>query len=1612
MANYTISAKLTGDATSLEKSFARAQESLRKIKQEFDKLNGMKAEPTVDADTERANRKVSAVESKAEALNKIKSRLVVDADTDQADKKIVRFRGSFNSLRALNANPTINPDTKEATNKMARLRTMINEFKNKVFNFTVNGNTSKAQKSLSNLNAKLREQRASLASISSELTTVIAGYVSLQSAAGAIKIVDQYAQIESRLNMVNDGLQTTEELQAMILASANESRTSYADMANLVSRVAMNAKEAFSSNAEAVEFAEALNKQFVIAGASAEEISSATLQLTQGLGSGVLRGEELNAVFESAPNIIQSIADYLDVPIGKIREMAADGQLTADVVKNAVLASADEIDAKFGGMSVTFGQLWTVFKNNAASAFDGVMESMTKLSSSEGMMTIVNNASESLKGLADSIKPVIDSLFAALNNPETIDTISTLIDGLIRMSPAIAGIGASIPIISGLSGAIDGISTAGSVLNGVFGGSGTPISSFIDGLQGVKAEAPNIKSSLTDLRMNFGVFGDLTKSSFADFAPDTTNALSEMAASIKSGGGVVKTTFTNVFTGFKDASSALLSTIGSGIGRIIPNSIKNLGTGISSAFGTVAPNFASGLSSLSGSIRKFAPMFMSAFGSLFAFGSIAGLVVAGFGILQTQFGTEINTFLSYLSSDEIKEKITNFGNSIQTALLGDDNSTGLIQRGVRIITNLLTGIASMLPTLLTVGVQIISSLITGIAQQLPTLIPAAVQVVTSFIAGLAGNIGLIISTGLQLILGLVQGLINAIPVIIDSLPQIISSFINGLIEYLPQIIQLGIQLIVALTVGLIQAIPQIIEALPEIVSAIWDGLKSIDWKSLGHDILTGILDGLCQIGNAVWNAVKSVGSSILDGFKNFFGIHSPSTLMRDAIGIMLTRGIGEGAVKGIKYAVNAVNKVGNSIMDTASAISAQINVATTPMAMPAQAANTSQSPVAANVQVPVATSSLQVSEQSADLTSGILSQYSTLEASATSIWQTMSNNIKGIAEQNSVDTVSKFSAQSNSLTAILTDLQSNAVSIWTNTEINIRTIIERIKNNAIAQFQNMVTSLVATMNTLPPQMRTIGSRAMSELAGGINASRGGPLNEASSLVTDLLNVFIEGLGIHSPSRKMAWIGEMMAAGLIKGLNRDQINSFVMGIIDRMETSFANGKMDVWKTVSTLQDNTPSLVAKLGVDPDQAAALMYPLIGTRGELTSVFGYRSPESTNFVGSTNHGGIDLAAPTGTPIAAVSGGVVTLAGWNGGYGNCVIVDHGNGFESLYGHMSSIAVSAGQSVMAGQTLGGVGSTGNSTGPHLHLSMYQNGAAVDPLPYIEGSQVMAGNSLAGSLMAAYNAWKYGVGTDMGGSGGSLDTWLTQALALTGQSMSYLPALHYIAMMESGGDPNAINLWDSNAAAGHPSKGLMQTIDSTFAAYAMPGMTDIWNPVHNAVAAIRYMIDRYGSIANHPGLGSGGYVGYAVGSSYIPQDMWAMIHKGEAIIPADEVRMLNKMMNPSNPYKNSGGSILDTLGLQMPIMNMRHNTPKRVDSGFGGLFDSIMQTVNYTKGRENSNPWDEFDDITSRRSRKQQPINIEVVSVMDGREVGRGSAQYVDETLTYQQRRKNRLGGKI
>lgn len=184
---------------------------------------------------------------------------------------------------------------------------------------------------------------------------------------------DQITGATARIDMMNDGLQTTGELQDMIFQSAMRARGSYIETMGFVSKLGTLAGNAFSSSAEIVRFAELINKQMAISGTTTWEAQGAMLQLTQGLASGTLRGEELNSVLEQTPMIAQTIANYLGVSVGEMRNMAAEGLITSEVVKNAMFAAADEIDAKFEEMPYTWGQVFTLAQNIAIRALNPLL---------------------------------------------------------------------------------------------------------------------------------------------------------------------------------------------------------------------------------------------------------------------------------------------------------------------------------------------------------------------------------------------------------------------------------------------------------------------------------------------------------------------------------------------------------------------------------------------------------------------------------------------------------------------------------------------------------------------------------------------------------------------------------------------------------------------------------------------------------------------------------------------------------------------------------------------------------------------------------------------------------------------------------------------------------------------------------------------------------------------------------------------------------------------------------------------------------------------------------------------------------------------------------------
>lgn len=215
--------------------------------------------------------------------------------------------------------------------------------------------------------------------LTNSIKNIAGAWIGMQGLKALVNMSDQITSTTARLDMMNDGLQTTAELNDMIFESANRSRGAYMETANLVTQLGTIAGDAFGSSQEIVAFAEQLNKQLVISGANGASASAALFQLEQALASGVLRGEELNSVLEQAPVIAHTIADYLGVSMGELRDLGSQGALTAEVVKNAMFAAADETNAKFAEMPMTWSQVFAVFGNYAIQALQPLLTALSWL---------------------------------------------------------------------------------------------------------------------------------------------------------------------------------------------------------------------------------------------------------------------------------------------------------------------------------------------------------------------------------------------------------------------------------------------------------------------------------------------------------------------------------------------------------------------------------------------------------------------------------------------------------------------------------------------------------------------------------------------------------------------------------------------------------------------------------------------------------------------------------------------------------------------------------------------------------------------------------------------------------------------------------------------------------------------------------------------------------------------------------------------------------------------------------------------------------------------------------------------------------------------------------
>lgn len=258
----------------------------------------------------------------------------------------------------------------------------------------------RARRSQEAFNNETKRGRGEAEGLLGTIKKYAGAYVGIRMVGNAVTLADEVTQNSARLNMIVDDGGSVKELENKIFRSAQRSRGSYLDTADAVAKMSLRAGNVFTSNDETIAFVELLNKQFTIAGTSQQEMASATLQLTQALGSGVLRGEEFNAVFEAAPNIMQTVADYMGVPIGQLRNMAAEGQITSEVIKNAMFAASGEIEERFNDMPKTFADIWSSVKNQAIMSFQPILEKMREIANGERFQAFINDLVNLLNGLA------------------------------------------------------------------------------------------------------------------------------------------------------------------------------------------------------------------------------------------------------------------------------------------------------------------------------------------------------------------------------------------------------------------------------------------------------------------------------------------------------------------------------------------------------------------------------------------------------------------------------------------------------------------------------------------------------------------------------------------------------------------------------------------------------------------------------------------------------------------------------------------------------------------------------------------------------------------------------------------------------------------------------------------------------------------------------------------------------------------------------------------------------------------------------------------------------------------------------------------------------------
>lgn len=338
---------------------------------------------------------------------------------------------SFEAMQRASGNSVDVSSIQEAREELARAGAAFD---------SIEQNIRDAGNQQDRFNRRIRDGTTAADGLWGKLKGIAATVGGLAAAKKIIGISDDLASTRARLNLIVDDGGSVSELEKKIMASAQRSRSAYFDTASAIASLGSNAGAAFANTDEIIAFMEQINKQFVIGGASAQGQAAAMLQLTQAMAAGALRGEELNSILENAPGIARAIESYMGIAEGSIKSYAEQGLITAEVVKNAMFAAADETNAKFESMPKTWAQIWVDMQNKALSIFNPILTKINQIANSEQFTKVTDGIINGLAGVASVATVVLDLLISGA---------SLVVDNWSWLSPIILGVATALGVYYG-----------------------------------------------------------------------------------------------------------------------------------------------------------------------------------------------------------------------------------------------------------------------------------------------------------------------------------------------------------------------------------------------------------------------------------------------------------------------------------------------------------------------------------------------------------------------------------------------------------------------------------------------------------------------------------------------------------------------------------------------------------------------------------------------------------------------------------------------------------------------------------------------------------------------------------------------------------------------------------------------------------------------------------------------------------------------------------------------------------------------------------------------------------------------------------------------------------